>query len=154
MGNKKLNRKGFTLIELLAVIVILAILILLAMPSVLNIMENARFGAFKTEAESIVKAAQTQYAQDSITSSLGGNKCYTLDDIDVDNKSGKAAKIDIKSTTDQTTGKTTVSYKISFDNGSYKTKNDGVEYEKISSLKSSDVDKSGTSLTSYSCSGS
>ena len=64
---RKLNKKGFTLIELLAVIVILAVLILLALPNVLKIMENARKSAFETEVRSILKAAQTKYAEKSVT---------------------------------------------------------------------------------------
>lgn len=60
-----LNKKGFTLIELLAVIVILAILMLLATPSVLKIMNNAKSNAADTEVLTLLKAAQTQYASDA-----------------------------------------------------------------------------------------
>ena len=74
------NKKGFTLIELLAVIVILSILILLAMPSVLRIMENAKKNAFITEAESIIKAAQTQYAENAVNSAAP-KTCYTLAEL-------------------------------------------------------------------------
>lgn len=66
---KKMNKKGFTLIELLAVIVILAVLMLLATPSVLNIMNNARKNAFATESLSLLKAAQTKYASEMLNSS-------------------------------------------------------------------------------------
>lgn len=66
MGTNKLNNKGFTLIELLAVIVILAILMLLATPSVLSIMNNAKKSAVKTEVQSMLKAAQTKYAEEAI----------------------------------------------------------------------------------------
>ena len=40
------KKKGFTLIELLAVIAILAIVLLIAIPTVLNMIEKARRGAF------------------------------------------------------------------------------------------------------------
>ena len=44
------NTLGFTLIELLAVIVILAVIALIATPIVLNIIEQARYGAAKSSA--------------------------------------------------------------------------------------------------------
>ncbi len=68
----KQNKKGFTLVELLAVIVILAVLIVIAMPSVLKIMENARRSAFETEVKSYLKAAQTQYATNLAGNATGG----------------------------------------------------------------------------------
>jgi prepilin-type N-terminal cleavage/methylation domain-containing protein len=69
---KKTNRKGFTLVELLAVIVILAILILLAMPTALRIMADARKDAFAIEAQSIISAAQTAY----VTEGRTGATCF------------------------------------------------------------------------------
>lgn len=68
----KKNKKGFTLVELLAVIVILAVLIVIAMPSVLQIMENSRRSAFETEVKSYLKAAQTQYASDLASGATTG----------------------------------------------------------------------------------
>ena len=43
-------KKGFTLIELLAVIIILAIIALIATPIILNVIEDARKSAGKSEA--------------------------------------------------------------------------------------------------------
>ena len=68
MKNRKMNNKGFTLIELLAVIVILAVLILLAMPQVMNLMEDARKNAFKTETQSILKSAENAF----VTKTMSG----------------------------------------------------------------------------------
>ena len=67
------NKKGFTLVELLAVIVVLAIIILVAMPSVMNSMEKARKNAFATEANEIIRIAQTAYA-DAVMEGKSGNK--------------------------------------------------------------------------------
>ena len=71
------NKKGFTLIELLAVIVILSILILIALPSVLNIMNKARRDAFKDEAASIASAAENAYA----TENVSGDCTITYSDL-------------------------------------------------------------------------
>lgn len=79
------NKKGFTLIELLAVIVILAVLILLAMPAVLKMMENARKGAFVTEANSILRYAETAYT-DKLMSGT------EIDCISVDELNGEYMK--------------------------------------------------------------
>lgn len=55
------NNKGFTLIELLAVIVILAIIMLIATPLIVNVINDARKGAFRNSAYGIVKSAEIQY---------------------------------------------------------------------------------------------
>ncbi len=56
----KLDRKGFTLIELLAVIVILAIIMLIATPTVLNLIEDARVGAAKNSAMGYIDALEKE----------------------------------------------------------------------------------------------
>lgn len=55
------NKKGFTLIELLAVIVILAVIALITTPIVLNLINNARKGAFIRSAEGVLKASKLYY---------------------------------------------------------------------------------------------
>ena len=83
------NKKGFTLIELLAVIVILSILILIALPSVLNIMNKARRDAFKDEAASIASAAENAYA----TENVSGDCTITYTDLTTYNYMNKKANI-------------------------------------------------------------
>lgn len=61
-----MSKKGFTLIELLAVIVILAIILLIAMPIVLNVINEARRGAFDSTAYGIVKTAENQYMRSAL----------------------------------------------------------------------------------------
>ena len=119
------NKKGFTLIELLAVIVILAILILLAMPSVLKIMENAKKNAFVTEAESIIKAAQTQYAENAVNSASPKN-CYTVNELPLE-KDMQAANYKgfVKITFDAANNKAT--YTISLTNGTYQIQSKTLE---------------------------
>ena len=46
-------KKGFTLIELLAVIIILAIVALIATPIILNVINDARVSAGRSEASMI-----------------------------------------------------------------------------------------------------
>ena len=48
-----MSKKGFTLIELLAVIIILAIVALIATPIILNVIEEARISAGRSEASMI-----------------------------------------------------------------------------------------------------
>ena len=51
-------KKGFTLIELLAVILILGIIALIAIPTVKNIISEARSGQFKSGSDNIMKTVQ------------------------------------------------------------------------------------------------
>ncbi len=58
--------KGFTLVELLAVIIVLAIIMLIAVNSVLPIMNQARQGTFASSANIILEAVETAVIADEI----------------------------------------------------------------------------------------
>ncbi len=59
---KRLNKKGFTLIELLAVIVVLAIILAVAVPRVLDVIENARKESLGKSAQMAAKYLSQEYA--------------------------------------------------------------------------------------------
>lgn len=63
------KKNGFTLIELLAVIVILAIIALITVPLILNVIEEASMGSFKSTAYGIVRSAETE----CVTNLIYGN---------------------------------------------------------------------------------
>ncbi len=63
--NKKLvkNEKGLTLVELLAVIVILAIVAAIAVPAIGNVIENSRYKATKSDAITVLNAANIYFTE-------------------------------------------------------------------------------------------
>ena len=110
---KMMNKKGFTLVELLAVIVILAVIILVAMNAVIPQMEKARKSAFKTEAETYLKAAQTYYTSSKIDGSA--ETCVTIDTLN----NGYITKADDSYEGYVLMGETTDDFKIALTNDEY-----------------------------------
>lgn len=64
-------KKGFTLIELLAVIIILAIVALIATPIILDVVEDARKSAAKSEASMILSGIQSYCATEEMKVQMG-----------------------------------------------------------------------------------
>ena len=91
------KNKGFTLIELLAVIVLLAILMVIAVPKILNVIENSRKSAAESSIKLVKDAIKTQVTSESMmgtnfTSDESG--CYTFN-FD-DQNSGNAKELQLK----------------------------------------------------------
>ena len=91
------KNKGFTLIELLAVIVLLTILMIIAVPKILNVIENSRKSAAESSIKLVKDAIKTQATSGSImdtnfTSDESG--CYTFN-FD-DQTSGNAKELQLK----------------------------------------------------------
>ena len=72
-------KKGFTLIELLAVILILGIIALIAIPTVNNILDESRRGAFKTTTQNVLKQAEETCMMENIKG-IEATKTYTITD--------------------------------------------------------------------------
>lgn len=64
-----MNKKGFTLIELLAVIVILAIIAFIAVPIILNVIENSRKGAKESSTLGYIDAVEKKYMMAQVNAS-------------------------------------------------------------------------------------
>ena len=89
-----MRKNGFTLIELLAVIVILAIIALIATPLILNVIDDAKKGAFQNSAYGIVSAAELGYAKDVLNNEATETTFTYENGVEVANPSGK--KLDYK----------------------------------------------------------
>ena len=150
------NKKGYTLVELLAVIVVLAIIILIAMPAVLSSMEKARKNSFAVEANEVIRAAQTAYADAVMNGKASGNNvCIPYNYL----KNGFLEKHDdnyngsVLITINPTSGQ--ASYKIYLSNSNYtvdSSKNTpDIDSSKVNQVTSSttasnDCNKTGTVL--------
>lgn len=75
------KNKGFTLVELLAVIVILAVIALIATPTVLSMIEEARKGAAESSMLSYVDQLEKQIVTNSMnsTKAVDYDGTYTID---------------------------------------------------------------------------
>ena len=72
-GGGYLLNKAFTLIELLAVIIILAIVALIATPIILDVVEDARISAGKSEVQMILGGINNYCATEEIKSQMDSN---------------------------------------------------------------------------------
>ena len=98
-----MRRKGFTLIELLAVIIILAIIALIATPIILNVIEDARKSAGKSEASMILSGINNYCATSAMKNQLDGSAdiCNDTDGVTIDDVSqmvslGNAEVLEVK----------------------------------------------------------
>ena len=66
---KKLNRKGFTLVELLAIIVILAVILVVAIPPILDAMDNSKRKSLENSAKSVASGWSSNIAAAQFDSS-------------------------------------------------------------------------------------
>ena len=80
-------KKGFTLIELLAVIIILAIIALIATPIILNVVEDARISAGKSEAQMIYSGINNYCATSAMEQELNGTVDICADGVSIDDVS-------------------------------------------------------------------
>lgn len=77
-------KKGFTLIELLAVIIILAIVALIATPIVLDVVDDAKDSAARSEASMIVSGINNYCAAAEMRTQLNGTVNPCADGVSTD----------------------------------------------------------------------
>ena len=111
-----MKKKGFTLIELLAVIIILAIIALIATPIILNVIEDARKSAGRSETEMIMSGINNYCATSAMKNQLDGTEDICNDEdgvtitdvskmvnlgnaevLEVEYQDGKVTKLKVKS---------------------------------------------------------
>ena len=90
------KEKGFTLIELLAVIVLLSILMVVAVPKILNVIENSKKSAAESSIKLVKDAIKTQVTSGNMmgtnfTSDESG--CYTFNFDDQTSENVKALQL-------------------------------------------------------------
>ncbi|WP_292475268.1 prepilin-type N-terminal cleavage/methylation domain-containing protein, partial [Methanosphaera sp.] len=84
-----MNKKGFTLIELLAVILILGIIALIAIPSVIKVVDNSKVEAGKNSVHGYLKAVDTAIATNMLNGNALEDGLYSkgeISNIEIDGK--------------------------------------------------------------------
>ncbi|MDD3392371.1 MAG: BspA family leucine-rich repeat surface protein [Bacilli bacterium] len=85
--------KGFTLIELLAVIVILAIIALIAIPLIMNVISEAKKGAFKDTVYGIIGSVENEYITSKLADEDDKKVIYTYENsVESSSIEGKSLK--------------------------------------------------------------
>ena len=81
------KRNGFTLVELLAVIVILAIILVIAVPQIINTIDNATLGSFQSSVKLIASQADKDYLvkkATGVTIPAEAQQCSTVAKVGAD----------------------------------------------------------------------
>jgi len=86
--NKSSREKGFTLVELLAVIVILAIILVIAVPKIMDVINDAKKATLESTAKMIASQAEKQKVQNTV---LGKEEEITCDSVAQINKTDYAS---------------------------------------------------------------
>ena len=68
-------KKGFTLVELLAVIIILAIVALIALPIIMDVVEDSRKSAAKSGAAMVLSSVKNYFAENYFNTEFNGYTC-------------------------------------------------------------------------------
>ena len=79
------NKNGFTLIELLAVIAILAIILAIAVPKMINVLDENKEKVFLSSLKSILREAEYMNLESKITRA-------SLSELNIDELSNKDGK--------------------------------------------------------------
>lgn len=78
MEKRLLNEKGLTLIELMSVIIIMGIIAVIVIPSIGNIIESSRTKAAKSEALSVLRAADLYFSENYINDPINSISLTSL----------------------------------------------------------------------------
>ena len=89
------KRNGFTLIELLAVVVILAVIALISTPLIINIINDAKEGAFQNTAYGIAQAAEYEFMQSSLNGEMKGDLLFVYNNSEL-TTDGEEVTLDYK----------------------------------------------------------
>lgn len=84
-----MKNKGFTLIELLAVILILGIIALIAIPTVANIISDAKINTVKLSANNYINALEKDISIEILKGNTFNDGIYSISSFDIDLKGKK-----------------------------------------------------------------
>ena len=124
------NVSGFTLIELLAVIVVLAIIMIIAMPAIVESMNNAKKGSFKIYAQRALGNAESTFQSEDLLGTLPTDNsdddrkkisntcyCYTLAGIGLTSSGNFKGYVTVS-----LDAKREATYRVTLTDNSYSTK--------------------------------
>ena len=161
------KKKGFTLIELLATLVILAFILVIAVPRIVNVIDNSKLGTITSSAKVVLDSAEKKQSENQVLENPSNINCenvsklndtdYNSCDLTFNNKipyivlvgSGKLEGYKCEGTKDDLNCRKVVNISLTIDLDGGTGNNQAGSYERNTTLELNSPSKEGYTFTGW-----